>query len=66
MIIIGFLDSGTMICLLNGTKTIKNKRQKAKIKETLKPIAWHPSRWWGWCIPEDEKKRRQKNCGSNR
>ena len=20
------------------------------------PIAWHPSRWWDWCVPEDEKK----------
>ena len=27
-------------------------------------IAWHPSRWWDWCVPEDEKKL--KNCGSNR
>ena len=20
------------------------------------PIAWHPSRWWDWCVPKDEKK----------
>ena len=19
-------------------------------------IAWHPKRWWYWCLPEDEKK----------
>ena len=19
------------------------------------PIAWHPSKWWDWCVPEDEK-----------
>ena len=19
-------------------------------------IAWHPSPWWDWCLPEDEKK----------
>ena len=19
-------------------------------------IAWHPSKWWDWCVPEDEKK----------
>ena len=19
-------------------------------------IAWHPKRWWDWCLPEDEKK----------
>ena len=41
----------------------KQKAQKAKVKEELMPIAWHPSRWWNWCVPEDEKKR-QKNCGS--
>ena len=34
----------------------KRKAQKALIKEELIPIAWHPSRWWNWCIPEDEKK----------
>ena len=40
----------------------KRKAEKAKIKEELMPITWHPSRWWVWCVPEDEKKR-QKNCG---
>ena len=20
------------------------------------PIAWHPDRWWNWCMLEDEKK----------
>ena len=19
-------------------------------------VAWHPTRWWGWCMEEDEKK----------
>ena len=37
----------------------KRKAQKAKIKEELLPIAWHPSRWWDWCVPEVEKKRRK-------
>ena len=23
-------------------------------------IAWHPSRWWDWCIPKDEKKETEK------
>ena len=36
------------------------KAQKAKIKEELLPIAYYPSRYWDWCMPEDEKK---KNCG---
>ena len=34
----------------------KCKAQKAQIKKELMPIAWHPSRWWDWCVPEDEKK----------
>ena len=20
------------------------------------PVAWHPDRWWDWCMSEDEKK----------
>ena len=24
------------------------------------PTAWHPSRWWDWCVPEDEKKDSEK------
>ena len=35
----------------------KHKAQKLKIKEELLPIAWHPSRWWDWCMSEDEKGR---------
>ena len=34
----------------------KRKTQKASIKEDPLPIAWHPSRYWDWCGPEDEKK----------
>ena len=34
----------------------KHKTQKAKIKQNLMPIAWHPSCWWNQCVPEDEKK----------
>ena len=26
-------------------------------------VSWHPLRWWNWCMPEDEKKRRLKSCG---
>ena len=38
----------------------KRKAQKAKIKEELLAIAWHPSRWWDWCMSEDEKKETEK------
>ena len=34
----------------------KWKAQKAKIKEELMPIIWDQSRWWDWCVSEDEKK----------
>ena len=37
----------------------KRKAQKAKIKEELMPIAWHPNRVMDWCMPEDEKRRRK-------
>ena len=38
----------------------KQKVQKARIKDELMSIAWHPSRWWDWCVPEDEKKETGK------
>ena len=41
---------------------IKRKAQKAKIKEKLMPAAWHPDRWWNWCVTEDEKKELEIFC----
>ena len=38
----------------------KRKTQKAKIKEGLMPIVWHPSKWQDWCMSEDEKKQTEK------
>ena len=40
----------------------KRKAQKVQIKKELMRVAWHSSRWWNWCVPEDEKKK-QKNYG---
>ena len=34
----------------------KRKVQKASIKDKLMPIAWYPSRYWDWCMSEDEKR----------
>ena len=34
----------------------KSRAQKARIKEDLMPTAWHPSRWWDWCVSEDTEK----------
>ena len=38
----------------------KRKAQKASIKEELLPIAYHPSRYWAWCMSEDEKQETEK------
>ena len=35
------------------------KQKKAcekEISEQLMPVAWHPTKWWDWCISKDEKK----------
>ena len=34
----------------------KKERRHRKLESELLPIAWHPGRWWDWCVPEDEKK----------
>ena len=38
----------------------KQKPQKASIKEKFLPIAWYPSRYCDWCVPEYEKKETEK------
>ena len=40
---------------------IKRKAQKAKIKEELMPVVWHPDRRLNWCVTEDEKKELEKS-----
>ena len=42
----------------------KRKAQKAKLKEELMQVAWHPSKGWDWCVPEDEKKDTEKLQGT--
>ena len=34
----------------------KRRAQKAQIKKELMAIALHPSRWWDWCMSEEDKK----------
>ena len=31
------------------------------LNEELMPIAWHPKRWWNFCVSKDEKKRKKRN-----
>ena len=38
----------------------KRRTQKAQIQKELVRVTWHPSRWWDWCVPEDEKKEIDK------
>ena len=28
----------------------------AALRDELMPVAWHPDRYWDWCVPEDEKR----------
>ena len=51
-------NDNEMIKWYDGYK--KRKTQKTSIKEELLPIAWHPSRWWDWCVIEDEKRDTEK------
>ena len=45
---------------LSGDGYKKWKAQKASIKEEFLPIAWHPSRYWDWCMSENEKIQTEK------
>ena len=38
----------------------KWRDQKSKIKEELLANAWHPSRYWDWCMSKDEKQGTEK------
>ena len=45
-------------------KVIKNAgAHKAQIKEELPSTALNPSRWWDWCMSEEEKKETEKLWG---
>ena len=33
---------------------------KKELKKELMLVPWHPRRWWKWCIPEDEKRKRDR------
>ena len=39
---------------------LKRKKEKQQIKEELMPITWHPSRYFDWCVDEDEKEFLEK------
>ena len=39
-----------------GISNLKSKKHLKELNEELMPIAWHPNRWWDFCLSEDEKK----------
>ena len=47
-----------LIALYNRFK--QNKRYKRQKGKELMPAAWHRTRRWDWCMPENEKKRKKK------
>ena len=47
-------NDNEMIKWYDGYKA--RKARKAKIKEELLPIAWHPNCVKDWCMSEDEKR----------
>ena len=38
----------------------KRKKLKKDIHNELALIAWHPKRWWDWCVDIEEKKEVEK------
>ena len=45
---------------------VKFKQQKAirnNISKELMPAAWQPTRWWEWCMPEDNTKESKSVLG---
>ena len=42
--------------LASHIKFEKREKLKKELGEELILLAWHPKRWWNFCISEDEKK----------
>ena len=52
-------DPGTIIHVRLSAWHIKFEKRKTlekELNEELMSVAWHSSRWWDWCVSEDEKK----------
>ena len=60
-----FADRDARLVHMHAKEREEFQRQHKKkhfnhLKNELAPNAWHPSRWWDWCMPEDEKKEISK------
>ena len=41
-------------------KVITNEKIEKDIHDEVEPIAWHPDRWWDWCVDIEEKQEVEK------
>ena len=39
----------------------QRKAFKKEVSKWLMSVVWHPTRWWDWCMPEDGKKKKERN-----
>ena len=39
----------------------KRKALKKELNEELMLVAWHPRRWWNFCMSEDEEEKKKEN-----
>ena len=53
-----FIVMMTISLIMMGSLNVIIKR--VSFKKELMPIALHPSRYWDWCMSEDEKKETEK------
>ena len=35
----------------------QRKAPKKEISKELMSVAWHLTRWWDWCVPDDKRKK---------
>ena len=54
----------TTISFLHG-KINANHIERRHMYKELMPIAWHPLRWWDWCMSKDKKKEIEKLWSSD-
>ena len=50
------LKSLFMSALWLGLIDLNNVNYLKDVSKELMPVPWNPTRWWDWCMSEDEKK----------